>query len=360
MSRRDGKNGSKSKGNSTATLDPVDRVSDPGLLDQLAKQLNAAPLKNESIDFERVRELETRLADREQLVSVLTERLEQAADELDRIKRTGGVLSGVTNGGPDLASMLEGHQEVSTTLNRFVEAWEERYEGPALRRMEASIDELRERLEQTGTQNQSSSTSFGDSVSSFDPASNEQDDEPLDEESSGLVLQDTSVSEATGTQAHSLLVAPIRVVLISNDEVPDDLDVPLPEPVDSHNATELQLRNAITCRDAYIGWLCQQVRDITGRLEGWLTSLRTESHDTTLHQRVDEIELLIRDQLRLAEINVSIERARLSRDQSTLQEGIEQLNHDREQLAKGMTTGTEEEETPLVRRWKKFMKPSER
>ena len=168
MSRRDGKNDLKSEGDSTATLEPVDRSTDPDLLDQLAKKINVAPLKKESIDSERVQELETRLADREQLVSVLTERLEQAANELDRIKRTGGVLGGATNDGPDVSSLLEGHHEVATTLSRFVEAWEERYDGPALRRMEASLDELRERLEQTGTQNQSSSSSFGDSVYSFD------------------------------------------------------------------------------------------------------------------------------------------------------------------------------------------------
>jgi len=108
MSRRNRKNKSKSEGDSTATLDPVDLASDPGLLDQLAKKLNAAPLKKEPIDFERMQELETRLADREQLVSVLTERLEQAADELDRIKRTGGVLSGATNDGPEVSALLEG------------------------------------------------------------------------------------------------------------------------------------------------------------------------------------------------------------------------------------------------------------
>ena len=80
------------EGNSAATLEPVANPSDPDLLDQLAKKLNAAPIKTETVDFERMQQLETRLADREQLVSILTERLEQAADELDRIKRSGGVL----------------------------------------------------------------------------------------------------------------------------------------------------------------------------------------------------------------------------------------------------------------------------
>ena len=62
---------------SMATLEPVDRVSDPGLLDELAKKLNAAPIRSETVDFGRLQQLEARLTDREQLVSILTDRLEQ-------------------------------------------------------------------------------------------------------------------------------------------------------------------------------------------------------------------------------------------------------------------------------------------
>lgn len=38
---------------------------------------------------ERVESLEAQLADRDQLVAALTERLEQAAEQLDRLHRTG-------------------------------------------------------------------------------------------------------------------------------------------------------------------------------------------------------------------------------------------------------------------------------
>jgi hypothetical protein len=141
MSESDGKNDFDFEGDSTATLDPVDASADPGLLDKLAKQLNAIPIKAETVDLERMQQLETRLADREQLVSILTDRLEQAADELDRVKRSGDVLSGSGADGGDAASLLAGNSEVAEKLDRFVNAWEERYEGPALRRMEAGIED---------------------------------------------------------------------------------------------------------------------------------------------------------------------------------------------------------------------------
>jgi hypothetical protein len=151
------------------------------------------------------------------------------------------------------------------------------------------------------------------------------------------------------------LDVPVRLVLYSSDEVPDDLDVPLPEPIDVDDAPASELRQAVTDRDAYVRWLCQQMRHVTGRLEVWLGELQTESDDATLHKRVDEIEGLIHEQLRIAEIDVSIERARLSRDQANLKEQTEQLAREREQLAKALNPSDADDDTPLLRRWKKYI-----
>jgi hypothetical protein len=351
------KNEFRSEGDSTATLEPIDRASDPGLLDELAKKLNAAPIKSETVDFERMQQLETRLADREQLVSILTDRLEQAADELDRIKRSGGVHSGSTADSADTASLLAGHSEVTEKLDRFVDAWEERYEGPALRRMEAGIDELRERLEQAvlhgnfsgGDSSVSGYSGLGDSSSLV---------ADHDEETLNSTLN--SNSELPEDHEDNLVTrrpldVPVRLVLFSTDDMPEDLDVPLPEPIDEDEASELVLRKAVTDRDTYVRWLCQQMRNVTGRLEGWLKELQTESDDATLHKRVDEIEQLIHEQLRIAEIDVSIERARLSRDQAKLQDQTDQLNREREQLAKALNPSDSSDDTPMLRRWKKFI-----
>lgn len=342
------------EGDSTATLEPVSRSSDPGLLDKLAKQLNAAPIKAETVDFEKMQQLETRLADREHLVSILTDRLEQAADELDRIKRSGGVLSGAGADGGDTASLLAGHIEVSEKLDSFVNAWEERYEGPALRRMEAGIEELRERLEQAAMH-----ANFAPSNSPASRLSLGCDDTSQtsghDEATADDAHQGEQESAAESVPVRRPLDVPVRLVLYSSDEVPDDLDVPLPEPIDIDNAAAPELRKAVTDRDAYVRWLCQQMRHVTGRLEGWLTELQAESDDASLHQRVDEIEQLIHEQLRIAEIDVSIERARLSRDQSQLKDQAEQLARERDQLAKAINPSDSADDTPMLRRWKKFI-----
>ena len=332
------------EGDSTATLTPVSTGSDSTLLDQLAKKLNAAPLQTEAIDFNRMQQLETRLADREQLVSILTQRLEQAADELDRIKRSGGVLAKSSHDIEDAAALLAGQNEVTSKIDHFVAAWEERYEGPALRRMEAGIEELRERLEQAtlhGHWPPLNHSSHGFEHSAGAPVQH--------------VGTDDSESAAETRPVRKPLDAPVRLVLISSDDVPDDLDVPLPEPVDESSISNPELRRAISDRDAYIRWLCQRMREITGRLEGWLGELQTESDDTTLHKRVDELEQLIHDQLRVAEIDVSIERAKLSREQARLQEQTARLAHEREKLAKALDSSAEPDDSPLLRRWKKFI-----
>lgn len=354
MSDRSGNSEFRFEGDSTATLEPVGNASDPSLLDELAKKLNAAPVETEAVDFERMQQLETRLADREQLVSILTDRLEQAADELDRIKRSGGVLSGSSADGSDAASLLAGHSEVAEKLDRFVDAWEERYEGPALRRMEAGIEELRERLEQATLHgsfpgNDSIASRFSiDHENSI--RSDEFDESSADPQNRSLV--DESEDEVTTRKP---LDAPVRLVLISSDAVPDDLDIPIPEPIDDKNAAPAELHKGIKDRDAYIRWLCHQMRDITGRLEGWLGEVQSESNDETLHARVDEIEKVIHDQLRIAEIDVSIERAKLSREQATLNAQTTQLAREQEKFAKAINSTDSDDDTPMLRRWKKFI-----
>ena len=95
---------------------------------------------------------------------------------------------------------------------------------------------------------------------------------------------------------------------------------------------------------------------MTGRLENWLKELQTATDDSTLYNRVDEIEQLIHEQLRIAEIDVSIERAQLSRDQAKLQDQTDKLTREREQLAKNFNSSDSNDDTPMLRRWKKFIK----
>src|SRR5262249_9373824 len=93
---------------------------------------------------EQISSLESQLREKEQLVTALTERLEQAADQLDRIRRNGGdrVLRGGGGGLPP--ELIEEQRALTTALQHAVEQWEAAQPGAALGRIEVQIRELRD------------------------------------------------------------------------------------------------------------------------------------------------------------------------------------------------------------------------
>ena len=150
--------------------------ADSELLDLLAAELNSTE-PNEDVCGSRVIELERRLAERNQLVEILTERLEQAADQIDRLQRTGGALKSDAPAGLPLEFINE-HREVAQRLEQFHGAWEERYEGPSLRRIEATLAELTDRFDQLRSLNvDESSVPAAPAVTSFlDQVESEEDE----------------------------------------------------------------------------------------------------------------------------------------------------------------------------------------
>src|SRR5579863_555003 len=90
--------------------------------------------------------VQNRLREKEQLVAALTERLEQAAEQLDRLRRT-GVDKGrrpLTGGFP--AEVIEDHKNTLEDLKRVIARWEELQTGASLDRIETQIGELRDLL----------------------------------------------------------------------------------------------------------------------------------------------------------------------------------------------------------------------
>ncbi len=91
--------------------------SDSELLDLLASELNATEPDAE-VCGSRVMELERRLSDRNQLVEILTGRLEQAADQIDRLQRSGGALKSDAPAGLPPEFVNE-HRDLAQRLESF-------------------------------------------------------------------------------------------------------------------------------------------------------------------------------------------------------------------------------------------------
>lgn len=89
--------------------------------------------------------IQNQLHEKEQLVAALTERLEQAAEQLDRLQRTGadkGRRPLVGGGLP--AELVEEHKTTLEDLKRVIARWEDIQAEAALGRIETQIVELRD------------------------------------------------------------------------------------------------------------------------------------------------------------------------------------------------------------------------
>ena len=334
--------------------------SDTELLDLLAAELNATEPDAE-VCGSRVVELERRLAERNQLVEILTERLEKAADQIDRLQRSGGALKSDAPAGLPPEFVNE-HRDLAQRLETFHSAWEERYEGPSLRRIEASLADLAERFDELRSSSPQESLSQTKSapksgVTSF------LDQFKEDEKAENAEVQTSSQSKTHGHSHHSDRPSTsgpnrIEIVLLTPEDEHLPENVPLPAAIDVDEATHGDLHDAVLQRDRYLNWLCQKVRTLASRLESWLRHFENEQKGTPSGEQFLELRQLIHSQLQVLEVELSIERAKLFREESRLEQEQERLTRERELFDKdrGNTSGSEND-TALMKRWKRFIQP---
>src|SRR6516225_434085 len=100
-----------------------------------------APSGDLPVDAETI---QSQLREKEQLVAALTERLEQAAEQLDRLRRTGVDKGRRPLGGGFPAEVIEEHKTTLEDLKRVISRWEEMQAEVTLGRIETQIAELRD------------------------------------------------------------------------------------------------------------------------------------------------------------------------------------------------------------------------
>src|SRR5258708_32670844 len=94
--------------------------------------------------------IQNRLREKEQLVAALTERLEQAAEQLDRLRRTGVDKGRRPLGGGFPAELVEEHKTTLEDLKRVITRWEDMQAEVTLGRIETQIAELRDLMVGSG------------------------------------------------------------------------------------------------------------------------------------------------------------------------------------------------------------------
>ncbi len=336
---------------------------------------------------EQIQELENALEEKELLVIALTERLEQAAEQLDRRHRTGadrGMM--IATGVPH--EVIEEQQKISQDLQAFLEQTQGSETGESLARIELQINELKQIMEAgfekgTVSPKPSSLVEYLASPNIESPAEEllnpeqEQSQEPqsteqvastspeqtLDEEH----LQPDNEQSASGWEAMKAKLLAGQGVDVSTDLVntPEPpaaapLEVQPPPPTEQSfsgssdtrqrtlasykpalpaapleiqegHASQDQLIQAIRDRDEYISLLIKRVREA----ETAVIPVHWEQINNAPAELIEKLQVLhheLEHNLGLAEVEISIERARLSRTESMLQNREEQIRKKEKQM----------------------------
>jgi hypothetical protein len=265
-------------------------------------------------------DLKKQLHAKDQLVRALTDRLEEAAEQLDRVQRTGGDKGG--RGGGSSEAALSGHP-LFEKLSKSLELWEDVQPADAFARIEERLEELRDMLEGAivGTTGEAPAPKKKDVLSGW---------EKMKAELMGEA--EPSAPAAGGTKSHEVSPAAKQQASPASDEsseepspaAPAARPVPvepprpleeltLPEPVDLEGASRPELVDAIEIRDQYIGELTRRLRSAESRTHQPIDWAALDNAPDDLREALQKLESELTDRLRIAEVDLSLERARLSR-----------------------------------------------
>ncbi|MBT4868461.1 MAG: hypothetical protein HON53_25415 [Planctomycetaceae bacterium] len=279
--------------------------------------------------------LKSQLKEKDELVAALTERLELAAEQLDRFQRSGADQNVRGNGGGFDPQSIERQESLVDDLQQAVQQWNEMQAGVALGNLETQVSELHDLVS-------SNSSGLGqptwqDSLIQTDDAQSEQpggevesgnNDEPAadqeerwaslkshlmetDEEQLGTAAQ-RDTEETVGTDSAS-----------ANSEQPatdpgETADPP--EPIAEDEADVAVLQSAVSARDEYIGFLIRKLRHAKATTHLPTDWTEWEASPEELCRQVEELQSQLTETLRLSELEHSLERARLGREESRVRQ----------------------------------------
>lgn len=269
--------------------------------------------------------LESQLAEKEQLVAALTERLEQAAEQLDRLHRTGADRAMRAGSAGMPAELVEQHQKLVEDLQRAVMQWEDMQPGAFFGRLESQLAEVRElvlNLEGAPQQRHhghhaSEAAVHGHGESNGPPRSNESVLHFLKSESNPGSSNAAETNSALHEAEEILPPGSVGAALPPLQPPPVSLDMAAAE--------RAELADACEARDSYILYLMERLRKI--ELIGYAPNSWSglENAPDEVRSRLTELERRLEETLRIAEVELSLQRAKLGREEARIRGLDEQV-----------------------------------
>ena len=283
--------------------------------------------------------LESKLQEKEQLIGALTQRLEQAAEHLDRIHRSGGDRGLRQTGLPP--ELVEQHQTLVEDLQRAVQQWEDMQAGVLLGRIEKQILEVRDLVAGQVLRTPAPEPPLPDSISGFmsrakggantsgGNARHAADQAAPTSGSASYESLKAGLLEAEGSQNSETSPTPGDLAGASGDDL-EHANAPAPLDLDAANLD--QLKEALESRDQYIAYLSRKLRISECRqipTGDWKT---LENVPDELRAQLEQYERRLEEALRQAEVELSMERARLGREASRIRGLEHQVATDRKRF----------------------------
>lgn len=316
----------------------------------MSVQSSMTKLPTESVAPEIVHDLREQIDGKNELIAALVAELEQVVEQLDRVKRNGADRSRGTATAAGLPpEVVEEHQQVLGELQRCVQQWEEMQAASALGRIEAELSELRS-LITSGYQ----SDSTRETVDL---------DQVMSRLSSESLLDHDKPSAGSNWESMKRQMLGEPEPADEEPSVDNDLSVLLagidaPIPIDFDSASIESLKRACAERDTYIVQITRWIR--THRAvtvpDNWS---EIQAVPDELKRQVEHLSSRLEEQVRLAEVEMSLERARLSREKSQVQADRAVMEKHLKRL--GITSLDELEDIAVSssssgdRRWMRFL-----
>lgn len=275
--------------------------------------------------------------ERDELIAALTEQLEYAAEQLDRYQRAGAPAASASARTSTSAGISP---ELNEGLTRFLEQWDQMQAGFTLGRIEVQLEEIKDLIFRYGDRGSSENLPVPDLTTLLSSLSNRPESPPeagadaqLDswEKIKASLLGGQTVSEAPSAlvadrlparepdRESSRAVLPTPLPEIDHSRIIDLLGLELPPLVDFETATEDELAEAIQSRDEIISVLLDRISQLH---ENSMSSVNLDGLAGFEDEKaaIDDLHHKLNEQLKIAEMKNSIERARLSREQAKLQQ----------------------------------------
>lgn len=255
-------------------------------------------------------DLRQQLDGKNELVAALVAELEQVVEQLDRVKRNGSDRGRSSGGSAALpAEVVEEHQQVLGEMQRMVQQWEEMQAASSLGRIESELADLRAMLSK-GYSGHSDATD-----DSLESVMSRLSMEPPESPPSMVTLSGTDWEAMKRQMMNESGGGP-------DDEVEDDLTklldgLSIPTAFDFETASVETLKKACADRDNYIVQINRWVR--TRRAVSIPENWDDIDAPEEVRERAELLTSRLEEQVRLAEVEMSLERARLSREKSQVQ-----------------------------------------